>query len=377
LIRKLLALCALAGGASVGASAPDTATLTQYEALPAHKAVAAASADIAGMVGGHPSEAAAAVAAFQNCESRRALEGAPGTCEVVRVDGTAVESGAEIKARVPAGRHPLFLWRYEGTGTVYLAGSMHVMKPSLHPLPAQIEAAFRAADRIAVEVNTAAIAPQRMQALMQSVAMLPPDQTLASVLPDATETAVERYLAQQGIPLTAVARLKPALLATQLAVSKLTALGYFPQFGLDQYFISRAGSRRILELETVEEQLTLLTSPSLALQAEMVALTLEQMPDVDELVADLVVAWLSGDDVALRALFDEQSPQTEAYLEFNRQLLDERNVGMANKIEGYLGEPGTVLVLVGAAHLAGPSSVIDVLRARGLQGRRIHSDESI
>lgn len=376
-MRKLFALCCLVGGLPIFATGDGASTLARYDALPGHRALATAGSGTTGMVGGQASEAAAAVAAFQSCESQRAHEDAAGICEIVRVNGTAVEPGATIKARVPTGRHPLFLWRYEATGTVYLAGSMHVMKPSLHPLPAAIEDAFEAADRMAVEVNTTAIAPQRMQALVQTLAMLPGDQTLASVLPSATRAALEQHLAEQGIPLAAVARLKPALIATQLAVAKLTALGYFPQFGLDQYFIARAGSRPILELETVEDQLALLTSPDLTLQAEMVALTLAQMGEVDELVAEMVVAWLSGDDVALRALFDEQSPQTDAYLEFNRQLLDERNVGMADKIQDYLGEPGTVMVLVGAAHLAGPGSVVDVLRSRGVEGRRIHSDESI
>ncbi|NJN52222.1 MAG: TraB/GumN family protein [Gammaproteobacteria bacterium] len=205
---------------------------------------------------------------------------------------------------------------------------------------------------------------------------MPTGQTLAASLPADTVKALDGYLAGQGGSVAALAQLKPSLVATQLAVARLTGLGYFAAFGLDQYYMARAETRPILELERVEDQMALLTSPPMDVQADMVKITLEQMDEIEAMVADMVVAWLSGDDVALRALFDEQSPQTEAYQAFNRRLLDDRNVGMATTIQGYLATPGTYFVLVGAAHLAGPGSIVDVLQSRGVGGKRIYSDDT-
>lgn len=355
--------------------------LTAYNALPSHKAIATTidpAATAYGSVSGHASESAAAIAAFQSCESQRQARGIAEACEIVRVNDDVVATGASIKARAPKARHPLFMWDYSRPPSrVFLVGSMHVMKPSIHPLPAQFEGAFAASDRVVVEVNTLAVSPQQMQGLLRAHALLPAGQTVSALLPPDTLRALEAYLTTQGVSLGAVAQMKPALVATQLAVGRLTALGYFSQFGLDQYYMARADTRPILELERVEDQMALLTSPSMDVQVDMLDITLAQMNEIEAMVADMVVAWLAGDEAALRELFDEQSPPTEAYRAFNRRLLDDRNVGMADKIQGYLATPGTYFVLVGAAHLAGEHSIVDVLRQRGVVGKRIYSDDQI
>jgi uncharacterized protein YbaP (TraB family) len=254
---------------------------------------------------------------------------------------------------------------------------MHVMKPTLLPLPQQFEDAFAASDRLVVEVNTSAVPAGEMQRDVSAMAFLPESQTIASVLRPDTLKQLNTYLDAQGTPPSSVARLRPAMIATQLAVARLMALGYLPEFGLDQYFIGRAGARPVLELETLDDQINLLLSPPMNVQQDMLASTLEQMHDVQKTLNEMVVAWLEGDADTLRRLFDEESPPTEAYREFDRELLDERNVGMADKIQGYLATSGSYFVLVGAAHLAGPASVIDVLRARGVDGRQIHSDDAM
>ena len=358
-------------------AAADVAS--QYASLAPKKAIASDPSGAAvASNGGHASDAAAAVAAFQACESRRRALGADAPCEVTRLNDDTVTTGAEIRARVPQGRHPLFLWRFESpSASVYLAGSMHVMKPTLHPLPVQLERAFAQSDHIAVEVNTLAVSGTQMQDIVRRHALFAPGRSLADVVPAQTLARLDSHLADQGIPFEAIASMKPALLATQLAVDRLTALGYFPQFGVDQYFITRAGSRPVLELETIDAQIALLTSPTMDVQNDMLALTLEQMDAIEPILTDMVVAWLSGDGDELRRVFDEQSPQTEAYAAFNRRLLDERNVGMADSIERYLATPGRYFVLVGAAHLAGEGSIVDVLRRRGIRGARIHSDDQI
>jgi hypothetical protein len=378
-IRRALALGAwLIACAPVGADISDDLA-SQYAALAPKKALASdASGAAVAWSGAQASDAAAAVAAFDACEARRRQAESNGPCEVTRLNDVSIETGAAIRARIPRDRHPLFLWRFESaTARLYLAGSMHVMKPTLHPLPGQLEAAFADADTIAVEVNTLAVSGERMTAILRENALLPAGDSIADVLPAPTLARLRDHLAAQGVPYDAVAPMKPLLIATQFAVNRLTALGYFPQFGVDQYFLARAGSRRVLELETFEEQMALLGSPSIDVQNDALALTLEQLDGIEPIVTEMVVAWLAGDDTALRRAFDEQSPQTEAYAAFNRRLLDGRNVTMANRVEEYLSVGGQYLVLVGAAHLAGAGSVVDVLAKRGIRGTRIYSDDEL
>ena len=169
--------------------------------------------------------------------------------------------------------------------------------------------------------------------------------------------------------------LKPVMIATQLSVSRLMAYGYLPEHGMERHFIDRAGRRAILELESLDEQLALLTGPPLPLQEQLLLDTLGELPELQDTIAALVVAWLSGDDVELRRLFDEQSAQSEAYAAFMDQLLGARNRRMAHRIEQYLGGSGTYFVLVGAAHLTGADGIVALLEARGHAPERIHTDE--
>jgi len=55
----------------------------------------------------------------------------------------------------------------------------------------------------------------------------------------------------------------------------------------------------------------------------------------------------------------------------NKQLLDRRNRAWAGWLEQRLAQPGTVLVAVGAGHLAGRNSVQEMLAARGLAAERL------
>jgi uncharacterized protein YbaP (TraB family) len=368
-----LIACALTHVESIAAATVDPAA---YAALAGHKALAVAGASTAEVISGAPSAAAASAAALRQCNSSRRADA--GVCEIVRLDDIAVATGSEIRARVPRTPHPLFLWQFDaGASRVYLAGSIHVMKQSLWPLPTQFEHAFGAAQRIAVEVDTNALAPEQIRQAFRRAALLPLPDSLNTVLRSTTLDALERFLQNQAVSLADVAGIKPMMLATQLAVAHLGALGYLPEFGLEQHFTSAAGARPILELETLDQQLEVLTSPPLAVQDEILMETVAQMDTIEPIITAMIVAWFSGDEAEFARLFDLQngdSPETRAFV---RRLLEDRNVGMAEKIAGYLSVPGTTFVLVGAAHLTGPEGIVALLEARGLRGRRVNSNDPI
>jgi uncharacterized protein YbaP (TraB family) len=349
-----------------------------YDTLPPHKALATAvdDASIFGVASSQTSDAAASLIALEQCRDRR-LDPVP-VCEITHVNNAAVKTARAIRAGVPATPHPLFLWSFEsGAAQLYLAGSVHVMKPSLYPLPAQFDAAFARADQLVVEINTRDVDPAVVQDKFRAYAMLPDAETIDDVLRPETLTALRTQLAAQSSALSTFAAMKPAIVATQLAIVRMTSLGYLPEFGLEQHFIGNAGARPIRELETLDEQLRVLTSPTLDVQDELLLETLEQMDSIEPLIAAMVTAWLAGDDEAFRRLFDQQSGTSPSIQQFMRQLLEERNIGMADEIAQYLTQPRITFVLVGAAHLTGPEGIVALLEARGIHGRRIRSNDSI
>lgn len=372
-LHRAAAACALL----LASLASGSSNPANYAALPAHKALAVAVGDpsIVGTASGEPSDQRASVAALTSCIEQNEQAG---FCELIRLNDADITTGSQIRARVAHSAHPLFLWRFDvGTSIAYLAGSIHVMKPSLFPLPAQFDAAFALSNRLAVEVNTNGLAPDALRAAFRSYALLPEGQSIGMVLRPATLASVNAHLQAQTATMASVATLKPAMLATQLAVARLSALGYLPEFGLEQHFMSGVGNRPVLELETLDEQLAVLTSPPMAVQDEMLAETIDQMDTIEPIIAAMIVAWLAGDEREFRRLFDLESGDSPEVQAFMRRLLEDRNVGMAEKIVGYLQAPGTTFVLVGAAHLTGPEGIVALLEARGLKGRRINSNDTI
>lgn len=381
--RGLKIWTALLCAALLGQAAADTpeAALAAYRATSGNKAMASAIEGdrfAYGIGANQRGTTATSLDAIGKCAREREAKGMAARCEVTHLNDAPVTTAAEIRSRVGPGPHPLFLWRYDaGDTTVYLAGSIHVMKPALYPLPVQFSRAFERADHLVVEVDTITIDPAVLQSTTAQYAFLPTGQSLDTVLTDKTRDRLATYLADEGIPPTTVSRLKPGVLATQLAVAYLMALGYLPDSGLEQYFVSRVGGRPILELETVQAQLDLLTNAPMAVQDEMLFETLDQMAGIEPLIAEMVVAWFKGDDVAFLDLYRAQAPDSPSYEAFLKRLLDDRNAAMADKIAGYLGTPGTYFVLVGAAHLAGEASVVQQLARRGIKGNRIYSNGDI
>jgi uncharacterized protein YbaP (TraB family) len=164
---------------------------------------------------------------------------------------------------------------------------------------------------------------------------------------------------------------------TQLALVQLLALGYDPATGVDRHFLERAGERTVIELETPAEQFELLFGQPLADQIELLSDALDTDQSLEPLLADLVAAWLAGDDAAFANAFRAQTGTSSAAAAFYRRLLDDRNITMATAIEGLITRPGTHFVLIGAAHFVGERGIIELLARRGIHGRRIASNEPI
>lgn len=319
---------------------------------------------------GKRSDVAAAAAALDACERARPRDASGRPCEISRLNAATAVPSADIMVNVGT-THPLFMWRFEtGATRLYLVGSIHVLKAALHPLPKQIEAAFREADHVAVEVDIAGIDPATMAQAFAKFALLPDDSDVEEGLEAAQRDRLRDELRQLGLGIGDVARLKPVFLATQLSAMRLAAFGYVPEYGMEAHFLSRLGDRTLHQLETLEQQLALLASPLMADQVEMLVDTLNEMGEIEPTVARMATAWFLGDDDALLRLFEQYTAGSDANRSLLEALIYQRNLTLAAGIQEFLEMPGTWFVLVGAGHLPGPRGIVAVLEAAGIKGLR-------
>ena len=376
--RGIVQLAAVLAACNASPATLDDA-LREYPNFEESKAMAVSLSDepIALNAGGQASDIAAAMAALGGCERARLRRGSDQPCEIFRLNDATASSSVDIKAGTEA-PHPLFLWRYEnGPTRLYLVGSIHVLKAALHPLPKKIEAAFRQADHVVVEADVVTPDPAAIAQTFRKYAFLPDDTRIEESLSAAQHDLLSDELRQLGIGLADVARFKPLFLTSQLSVARLATFGYLPNYGMEAHFLSRLGHRTLHELETVEQQLALLASPSMADQTEMLVNTLNDMAEMEPIIAQMARAWFLGDDDELLRLFEQYTVGSDADRRLLEVLIYERNVTLAAGIKGIFGKPGTWFVVVGAGHLPGPRGIVALLEAHGAKAHRVMSDETV
>jgi uncharacterized protein len=363
-------------GLTVNASVAERdAFIAQYEGLPEPKALAMALSAEGQWAFGWTRQAAGILpaigGALQACEQSRQNKQMAAPCDLVRVNGEELELGLALRNRLEVANvdAPTLLWRYRNKDvTVLVGGTLHGFKASLYPLPAAFEQAFTAADTLVLEVNVANVSPQRLFELRQKYMMLPDGQTLDEVLPKASLDQARMLVAAMGVPWEALNRMTPAALAVEMSQALMLTQGLMPGYGFEQHFTQRAmaANKAIAELETIEFQFELLGRMPIDLQTEDSEVALNE---AKETIAKMVDAWYEADLGELLALINQESRKSPALNAFYKQLLGERNHGMAEKVAGYLnGGKGTYFVLVGAGHLAGEDSVIALLRGQGFAG---------
>lgn len=262
----------------------------------------------------------------------------------------------------------LFLWEAERDGQrVWLLGSVHLGRADFFPLAPPIEAAYKEAETLAVEADVSdsnAIAP------LYSMAMLPADQALGGLLSPQQNKQLNAALARANFPRVAADRMKPWLLGITLSVLEMQKLGYQPQNGIDMHFLQRARSdhKKVVELESVKAQFELLDGLPQDESVGVLLATLEPIlkQQFKPMFDAMITAWQKGDANSMRRIIDDYTPDDNVSRRLNDKLISQRNRTMAEKIAGLAGLPAP-LVVIGAGHLAGQDSVIDLLKSRGFR----------
>ena len=322
---------------------------------------------------GHPNPSAAALAALTACEEARSSRLAPTyPCELRRRNDQLIHNTWELTRGLPGDR-PGFIWRVQNQDTVvYLAGSIHLLKPTLNPPPSYVEA-FEQATALVLEVDQRNQSPAQMQALVQSHMLLPDGATITQLLTANEQERVQQYLVGMGADPATATVLKPAALLLTASALEYTSIGYLPEHGIESVFETKLGNRPLLALETLEQQLAAATALPLELQAELLMQTIDEADSTPEQISDLVRAWLSGDEIYLASQFKDAA-NSEAARQWLDDILIKRNLGMAKGIDDLLRGadqritgtgPQTIFVLVGAGHLVGNDSVVALLEQQG------------
>lgn len=252
--------------------------------------------------------------------------------------------------------------------TVYLFGTVHVLKPGLSWFDEAVKTAFDKSGELVLEM----VEPDEatMQGLVMKMAMDMTGPALTTKLPEDKRAAFAQVVATTPVPMMAFDRMEPWAAAMTLSVVGLPKLGYDPQSGAEKILsgAAKAANKPIVGLETAEQQLGYFDTLPEPLQVEFLISTIDEFPTMGAELDKMVAAWAKGDPDTLAATINESMRETP---EIGKVLLTDRNVRWAEWIAKRMEKPGTVFVAVGAGHLAGPDSVQVQLGKHQLKATRI------
>lgn len=294
-------------------------------------------------------------------------------------DNTAVPDAAPITASAKqdsGATHRGTLYRISYRGhTSYLFGTIHVGKPEFYPLGSEVMRAFSKASKVAFEIDlqdTAAI-----QASMQKNGMYGAGDSLKNHLTADTFAQLEPALKKTGLTSESVMQMKPWMVADVMMMVELARDGYDPKQGIEEYLlrIATQQKKQMVGLETADFQFSLFNRLTDEEQSEFLKEVLDDNSDgkTRKEVDELADAWYRADAEELARLAREELSEKTVTAEFTQHvLLDMRNPGMADKIEGMLKHDKVTFVGVGLLHLVGKGSVPELLRKRGYVVEKVY-----
>ena len=278
----------------------------------------------------------------------------------------AAEAAPAIRAVPRAeGQGPAMWVVKDADSTLYLFGTVHLLRPTTAWGTDRIDAALDSADKLVLEISN----PDDQAAVIPLIQQhgLSPATPLSSLL--TAEELAKLDAAGQTIGLSAAQLdpFRPWFAALTLSVAPLAKAGYDPASGVELILKARAeaAGKPVTGFETIDEQIRILAGFPQEDQLDFLRSTLEDFDTATTDLDKLVEAWATGDIEAIETVGVD--PMRESSEELYQALLVRRNTNWADQIQTELAGSGTVFIAVGAAHLAGDDSVQEILERRGVE----------
>ena len=281
----------------------------------------------------------------------------------------AVQTSTSAPVAPALALHPA-LWKVaDNDTTIWLFGTVHVMKPGLDWLEGPVAAALDGSNELITEV----VEPQgpRAQAALIDHATLPAGPSLRDLLGPDRLARFDALLRKTGLKADALDRFKPWYAAVVLSSLPMVQRGLHAEDGAEAQLVAHwtdLGSVRTRGgLETVDYQLGLFDSLPADAQLAYLDTVIENYDQIGPQIDQLFDAWGKGDGEALAKVMNADMDDPR----LTQTLITGRNRQWAKWIAQRLATPGSVFVAVGAGHLAGPGSVQEQLVRAGLTVTRV------
>ena len=263
------------------------------------------------------------------------------------------------------------LWQVSDKDTtVYLFGTIHLLPRESRWRTPKLDQAMARSQSLVLETLIDTANPQQFAGTIGALGFssgLPP---LASRVEASKRPQLEAAIAKTKISRETFDRMETWFAAFTLLSVQFQSFGVEGEQGAEAVLRKAFTESRkpVAQLETNLEQLSFFDRLPEADQRQLLAGAIEDPASSRAQFQGMLNAWLSGDVDTIGETFNrdlQSSPELKA------ALLTRRNWNWSQWIERRMAQPGTVMVAVGAGHLAGDESVQRYLQSRGYKVKRL------
>lgn len=249
--------------------------------------------------------------------------------------------------------------------SLYLGGTIHLLRPSDFPLPAEYQQAFDKSQMLVLETDLQkASSPEFGQKMMQQM-MYSGGKNLSSELRPEVWKELQDYSAANQVPIGQLMQFKPFMVSLMMVMQQGQKSGLTQ--GVDFYFNQQARlqSKNIGELESADEVLNFMNALNDQDPNQTIIATLRDLKKMNDMMIKVTAAWRAGD----LSLIEKEmlAPMKKEFPEIYRLLVADRNNKWMQKIEGMLATQEKEMILVGSLHLVGDEGLLNQLREKGYQ----------
>lgn len=287
--------------------------------------------------------------------------------DTASVGSDAIPAAVATPAVMPDDPDPaLWVIKDEDT-TIYLFGTVHILKPGMTWFDEAVKESFDASDELVVEMIKPD--PAVMVRIVNDLAIDKTGVSLRDKLTAEDRAAYEATMTKLNLPVAAFDPLDPWFASVNLSLIPLMRSGYAADQGAEDELLAQARARaiKITGLETPEQQLGFFDNLPEDVQIRFLNFTVATIDEAADSMEQMVAEWANANVEALDELMNAGLEDKILY----DTLLVNRNKSWAGWVDQRMKQPGTVFMAVGAGHLAGDGSLQAFLAQKGLVAERI------
>ena len=258
------------------------------------------------------------------------------------------------------------IWKVsKGDHSIFIGGTIHLLRESDYPLPQEFLAAYQLSDELKFETDIQALQEPAASLKLLQMMTLPGTTTLKDKLSKKTWNQLSNYAAQNQLDIKQWMKFEPAFVSMILSVYQMQKLGFQQEQGVEVYFSKQAkqDNKKINYLESIDEQMKFMRSMTEGEANQIIANTLQEINKTPDMLEQMTHAWRTGNMHQLKQLGID--PIKKESKEMYDILLIQRNMNWIPSIEKDFNSKRKVFVLVGCLHLAGQHNVLKLLENKG------------